>query len=152
MHRSRIAVIPIAAAVALALVTSASAQSNPRFGRWKLKQDAPPPASNIMTYESIPGGGMKTTVASVNREGVKGGWTYSSMLDGKDVPIVGHATANGASVTVVDARTNEIVYKKDGKPTQYLTNVLSEDGKTLTVTFKNPEGKVTNTAVYEKLP
>ena len=152
MHRSRLALRRSVVIIALAFVATAASQTDPRFGRWKLRQDAPPPAINIMTYEPIPGGGMKTTVESVNREGRKGGWTYTTMFDGKDMPMIGHATANAASVTRVDARTNEIVYKKDGQPTQYLTNVLSEDGKTLTVTFKNPEGKVTATAVYEKLP
>lgn len=136
----------------IVLVLAASGlDANPRIGKWKLKQDAPPPASNIMTYEAVPGGGMKVTVDSVSRDGQKGGWTYTTMLDGRDVPIVGHRTANQAAARVIDARTTEIVYKKDGTPTQFLTNVISEDGRMLTVTFRNPEGKVTAVAVYEKM-
>jgi hypothetical protein len=150
MHR-RTRHSPIVVFVMMFVAAALAQTANPRIGRWKLKQDAPPPASNVMTYEEVPGGGMKVTVNSVNREGRKGGWTYTTMLDGKDVPIEGHPSADAASVKVVDARVNEIVYKKNGKPTQFLTNVLSEDGTTLTVTFKNPEGKVTAVAVYEKM-
>lgn len=128
-----------------------SAQSaNPRLGSWKLKQD--PPATNIMTYEAVAGGGMKVTVNSVSATGVKGHWTYTTMLDGKDAPITGYSS-DTAAVTVVDARTNEIVYKKAGQITQTATNVISADGKTITVTFNrlNPQGQpMTSVAVYEK--
>jgi hypothetical protein len=140
---------------ALLFVASVAAQSpNPRIGKWKLKQEAPPPASNIMTYEAV-AGGMKVTVDSVSASGQKGHWTYTTMLDGKDVPITGYSTADTAAVTVVNATTNEIVYKKAGTITQLATNVLSADGKTLTVTFNrtNAQGQpVTTVAVYEKLP
>jgi len=46
--------------------SSVEAQSNPRFGRWLLKSDAPAPASNIMTYDPFGAGGMKVTIQSVN--------------------------------------------------------------------------------------
>src|SRR5436190_22034370 len=53
-------------------VAPGSAQSaNPRYGRWKLKSDAAPPSSNIMTYEPFDGKGMKITIDAVNRDGVK---------------------------------------------------------------------------------
>jgi hypothetical protein len=139
----------------LSIAIGVAAQSaNPRIGRWKLKQDAPPPAENIMTYDAV-GGGMRVTVDAVNSAGRNTHWTYTTMLDGKDAPITGYATADTAAVTRVDAKTNEIVYKKNGKVAQTATNVISEDGKTLTVTFHrtNAEGEpVTTVAVYQKLP
>ncbi len=140
----------LAATMSATLMAQAA---NPRFGKWKLKQDAPPPAINIMTYEPAGSGGMKVTVDAVNRNGEKTHWTYTTMFDGKDAPITGYATADTAAVTSVDAATNEIVYKKDGKVAQTATNVISPDGKTITVTFhrKNAEGKdVTTTAIYER--
>jgi hypothetical protein len=142
-------------AFATTIVGSIAAQgSNPRIGKWKLKQDAPPPAQNIMTYEAA-GAGMKVTVDSVNSASEKTHWTYTTMLDGKDAPITGYATADTAAVTRVDARTNEIVYKKNGKVAQTATNVISADGRTVTVTFHrtNAQGEpVTTVAVYEKQP
>jgi hypothetical protein len=146
----------VSAALAALLIASTAAAlaqtTNPRAGRWKLKQDAPPPASNIMTYEPLPGGGMRVTVDSVGRDGRRSGWTYITLFDGRDQPIAGHPTADAAEARIVTDRVNEIVYKKAGTATQFLLNVLSEDGKTLTVTFRNPEGRITAVATYEKLP
>jgi len=148
--RYRVAGLGLFAAVTLVAGLVSAQSANPRIGSWKLKQE--PPASNIMTYEPVPGGGMKVTVDSVSASGNKGHWTYTTMLDGKDAAITGYSS-DAAAVTVVDAATNEIVYKKDGKVTQTATNVISADGRTITVTFKrtNAQGQpVTSVAIYEK--
>jgi hypothetical protein len=139
------------------LVTAASAQSpNPRFGKWKLKSDAPPPASNIMTYEPFNGKGMKITIDAVNRDGVKSQWFYTTMFDGKDEVVTGNPGTDTGSVKIITDRINEIVYKKDGKISQVLTNVLSPDGNTIGVMYMrlNAEGKTTGitVATYEKMP
>jgi len=146
------------AALAVAsLVAVASAQTpNPRFGKWKLKSDAAPPSSNVMTYEPYNGKGMKITIDAVNREGVKSQWWYTTMFDGKDEPVTGNAGTDTGAVKIITDRINEIVYKKDGKISQVLTNVLSPDGSTIGVMYMrmNPEGKTTNVtfATYEKMP
>src|SRR6185436_7067570 len=76
--RSRTAQALVALVVFFCSLALASAQAaNPRLGKWKLKQDAPPPALNIMTYEPFGNGGMKVTVESTNREGRKSTWTYN---------------------------------------------------------------------------
>jgi hypothetical protein len=138
-------------------VAAASAQSpNPRFGKWKLKSDAPPPASNIMTYEPFSGKGMKITIDAVNRDGVKSQWFYTTMFDGKDEVVTGNPGTDTGSVRIITDRINEIVYKKDGKISQVLTNVLSPDGNTIGVMYMrlNAEGKTTGitVATYEKMP
>ena len=144
--------------VALVLTAaSVSAQApNPRFGKWKLKSDAPAPTSNIMTYEPYNGKGMKITIDAVNREGVKSQWWYTTMFDGKDEKLVGNPGTDSGSVRVVTDRINEIIYKKGGKVTQVLTNVLSPDGTTIGVMYMrmSPEGKTTGVtfATYEKMP
>src|SRR6266571_2353207 len=128
---------------------------NPRIGKWKLKQDAPPPALNIMTYEPFGDGGMKVTVEATNGEGRKNTWTYNTMLDGKEMPVSGDTRTEMTSVKKIDAHTNEITNKRGGKVTQVIINVLSADGKTIDNTYKNydAEGKLTSTtkAIYEKL-
>jgi hypothetical protein len=146
------------AAVAL-LVISVSAQTpaNPRYGKWKLKSDAPAPQSNVMTYEPLNNGkGMKITIDAVNKDGVKSQWGYTTMFDGKDEPLHGNPGTDTGSVRQVTDRINEIIYKKDGKITQVLTNVLSPDGTTIAVTYMrmSPEGKTTGVtfATYEKMP
>jgi len=147
----------VCAIVAFVLIAAGvSAQApNPRFGKWKLKSDAPPPASNIMTYEPYNGKGMKITIDAVNREGVKSQWWYTTMFDGKDEVLTGNPATDTGSVRVITDRINEIVYKKGGKVTQILTNVLSPDGKTIGVMYMrmDAEGKTTGVtfATYEKL-
>jgi hypothetical protein len=141
---------------ALMMTTMAAAQEkNPRFGRWKLKSDAPSPASNIMTYEPFGGTGMKITIDSVNREGVASQWWYTTMFDGKEQPITGNRGADAGTVRVVTDRITEIVYRKDGKVAQVLTNVLSPDGNTIGVMFMrlDADGKTTGVtlATYERM-
>ena len=147
----------LAAAMAvLAVSLSAQAPGNPRYGRWKLKSDAPPPTSNIMTYEPFGGKGMKITIDAVNKDGVKSQWWYTTMFDGKDETLTGNPATDSGSVRIITDRINEIVYKKGGKVTQVLTNVLSPDGNTIGIIYMrmDPEGKSTTNvtfATYEKI-
>jgi hypothetical protein len=142
--------------VLTAIVAAVPAEnSNPRFGKWKLKSDAPAPASNIMTYEPFGEKGMKITIDAVNREGVKSQWWYTTMFDGQDRPITGNPGADSGAVTVVNDRINEIVYKKDGKVTQVLTNVLSPDKNTIAITYMrmSADGRTSGVtfATYERI-
>lgn len=141
--------------VLVMLVPRMSAQApNPRFGKWKLKSDAPPPASNVMTYEPFGAKGMKITIDAVNREGVKSQWFYTTSFDGKDEPVTGNPGTDTGAVRVITDRINEIVYKKDGKVSQVLTNVLSPDGSTIGIIYMrmNAEGRTIGVtfATYEK--
>jgi hypothetical protein len=153
MQKRNTAVIGTALAVAVAFTVSAESE-NPRFGKWKLKQE--PPALNIMTYEPVGDGGMKVTVESKNAQGRERKWIYTTMLDGKDVPITGHPSADACSVKRIDERTNEITNKKNGRVIQVITNVITADGRTINNTYKNfnekGEPTTTSTAVYEKMP
>jgi hypothetical protein len=141
-------------AFALAAVSVSAQAPNPRFGKWKLKSDAPAPTSNIMTYEPHNGKGMKITIDAVNKDGVKSQWWYTTMFDGKDEVLTGNPGTDTGSVRIITDRINEIIYKKDGRITQVLTNVLSPDGTAIGVTYMrmNAEGKTTGVtfATYEK--
>ncbi|MBI1788120.1 MAG: hypothetical protein HYR60_11295 [Acidobacteria bacterium] len=141
--------------IALLATTAWTQSPNPRFGKWKLKSDAPAPQSNIMTYEPFGASGMKITIDAVNKDGVKSQWFYTTMFDGKDQPITGNPGSDTGSVKVVTDRINEIVYKKDGKVSQVLTNVLSPDGNTIGVMYMraDAQGRTTNVtfATYEKM-
>ena len=145
----------VAAAIAALAVAVFAQNPNPRFGKWKLKSDAGAPASNIMTYEPLGAKGMKIIIDAVNRDGVKSQWWYTTNFDGKDEPVTGNPGTDTGSVRVVNDRINEIVYKKDGRVSQVLTNVLSPDGTTIGIIYMrmNPEGKTTGVtfATYEKL-
>jgi hypothetical protein len=143
-------------AIALAAITSAHAQeSNPRFGRWKLKSDAPAPQSNIMTYEPFGSAGMKVTVTSVNARGDTSSWWYTTNFDGKDMPVTGSSGTTHTSVRTIDNRINEIINKRNGRITQVLTNVLSPDGNTIAVIYMRADSTGRTSAVsfatYERI-
>ena len=144
-----VALMPVVAALA-------TPPPNPRFGKWKLKSDAPAPASNVMTYEPAGDQGMKITIDAVNRDGVKSQWFYTTMFDGKDEPVTGNPTSDTAAVRIITDRINEIVYKKAGKVTQVLTNVLSPDHNTIGIIYmrQDADGKTTGVtfATYERQP
>jgi hypothetical protein len=149
------ALLVFVATLVISLSALSAQNANPRFGKWKLKSDAPPPVSNVMTYEPFGDKGMKITIDAVNREGVKSQWSYTTMFDGKDRPITGNPNADSGAVTVLSDRVNEIIYRKNGRVTQVLTNVLSPDGNTIAVTYMrtDPDGKTTGVtfATYERI-
>ena len=128
--------------------------TNPRFGKWKLKSDAPAPASNVMTYEAYGATGMKVTIDAVTARGEKSQWWYVTEFDGKDMPVTGNAGTSHAAVRKINDRITEIINKKDGRVTHVLTNVLSPDGNTIAVMYMRDDGAghTTNVsfATYER--
>ena len=143
------------AALAAVLVASAdaSAQDNPRFGVWKLRSDAPPPQVNIMTYEPYMDGGMRITVASTNSRGQSNEWGYTTMFDGKFLPVAGQENSETA-VEIVDDLTTRISNRRDGRVYQVIINTLSEDGNSISNEYVrlDENGKITRVthAIYDR--
>ena len=147
----------LCAALAIALVASAAAAqtTNPRFGKWKLKSENAN-STNIMTYESYNGTGMKVTVETTNAStGNKSSWGYTTMFDGQGQPVTGQNGTDTAIVRVVNEKINEITYKQGDRVVQFLVNVLSADGQSIEVTYysTNAQGVTNMTkATYERQP
>jgi hypothetical protein len=144
-----------ASVLVFAVATALSAEgANPRFGRWKLKSDEPPPALNIMTYEPYGEGGMRVTVEATNANGEKRKWGCVTFFDGTFRPMTGDTTIEETAVEVIDSRTNKISNKTAGR-VNVILNVLSEDGNTIQNEYRNVDesGKLTVThAIYERIP
>jgi len=104
--------------------------TNPRFGEWKLRSDAPPPSINIMTYEPYGEGGMRITVASTNSRGQSSEWGYTTMFDGEFYPVTGQENAQ-TSVEIINDRSTRISNMRDGRVYQVIINTLSEDGNAI---------------------
>lgn len=143
---------------AIALVVAAADVSgqatNPRFGVWKLKSDAPPPSINIMTYQPFGDGGMRITVESTNSQGRESKWGYVTMFDGVFRPVTGREGAETA-VEIVNDRTTRITNKRNGRVTQVIINTLSEDGNTINNEYvrmdENGDIMRVTHAVYERI-
>jgi hypothetical protein len=132
--------------------------SNPRSGTWKLnlaksKYDpGPAPQSNTMKIEAS-GDGEKATTEGVNAAGAPTKTEYTAQYDGKDYPMTGSQNADMVSLKRIDARTMERTDKKGEKVVVTSTRVISEDGKTMTVTTTgtNAQGQaMNNVTVWEK--
>ncbi|MCC6319055.1 MAG: hypothetical protein IT361_15350 [Gemmatimonadaceae bacterium] len=156
MRHSSFHAIVAAALLAFIPASLAAQQANPRFGRWKLKSDAPAPSSNVMTYEAHGATGMKVIIVAVNARGDTTTWWYVTEFDGRDMPVTGNAGQTHSAVRRVNDRITEIVNKRDGKVTQVLTNVLSPDGNTIAVMYMRDDGSGRTTSVsfatYERIP
>ena len=154
-HMRKHQVLNAGLAIALLVNVAWTQNPNPRYGKWKLKSNAPAPASNIMTYEPSGDHGMKITIDAVNKDGVASKWGYNTMFDGKDEALSGNPGADTGSVKVINAAINEIIYKKDGKVAQVLTNVLSPDSDTIGIIYMRTDdaGKTTGVtfATYERM-
>jgi hypothetical protein len=128
------------------------------LGTWSLNtaksqyNPGPGPKSQTLTFE------MSQDAITVNSDGVNTGGrsshgSYTSRFDGKDVPWTGNPDADTASPRRIDGNRYENAWKKDGNVTVNSTAVVSQDGKTLTVTQKgkNVRGEtVDTTAVFDR--
>jgi hypothetical protein len=148
-------VLVIVAAVAVV----AGQEKNPQIGMWKMNiakstfSTGTGFKSATSRIEAI-GGGVKHTVDSVYADGTSRRYEYTTTYDGKDVPVVGNSPyGDTTALTHVDANTVRTVYKNKGKVTVIQLSVVSNDGKTRTVTTKgtNPLGQaVNNVSVYDR--
>ena len=146
----------VAMTLAVALGGTASAQA---VGTWKLNlakskfQPGQAPKSTTLVYEAA-GAGIKVTVDTVPADGPAIHYTYTANYDGKDNPVTGNNPDRDMTArTRVNATTTKSVTKKGGKIMTNQTNVMSVDGKmmTITTTGTNAKGqKVDSVSVYDK--
>jgi len=146
--------------VIVALDESSAAQADPAVGTWQLnlaksKYDpGPPPKSNTVTIEAA-GQGSKVTAKGVDAAGNPTGTQYATQYDGKDSPVTltGSQDYDAVAFKRVDPRRVEGSRKKAGKVVQTYSRVVSQDGKTMTITTSGTDAKgqkVHNVVVYEK--
>jgi hypothetical protein len=151
-------VVTLGVVLGAGLVRVSAQASNPRIGTWKLNVEkskyspGPAPQSNTMKIEAS-GDGEKASTEGVNAAGTATMTQYTAQYDGKDYPMTGSQNADAVALKRIDARTMERTDKKGEKVVATSTRVVSEDGKTMTVTTKgtNAQGQaVDNVTVWEK--
>jgi len=157
-------VVVLGVVVTLGIVLGAgivcvSAQAgDPRIGTWKLNVEkskfspGPAPQSQTVKVEAA-GEGEKAITEGINAAGAATKTEYTAQYDGKNYPLTGSQNADTVSLKRIDARTTVRTDKKGENVVTTLTRVVSEDGKTMTVTVKgtNAQGQAVDTvAVYDK--
>ena len=126
------------------------AQVNPLiFGTWKLNLAksvyslGPPPKAQTQKYEPS-GEGINVTVETLAGNGFKIAYRYSANLDGREYPMSGELTPNGAdtiAINRIDAFTIEAILRRAGDVVLTTRTVMSRDGKVLTHTSKGTNVK-----------
>lgn len=131
---------------AVSLVTaSLTAQSVPHVGTWQVNlakstfDPGPAPESQTRVYEILqdargPAHDMlKVTQTNVLQDGSQSVGQYSARFDGMDYPAIGSAVYDSIALTRVDANTFDATLKRAGKVVQTARNLVSADGKVMTV-------------------
>ena len=150
--------IAIVLTLALCFVGVATGYAADAFmGTWKLneaksKLAAGAPKNDTVVYEAA-GDNVKITVDGVDSDGKPAHSEWTGKFDGKEYPVTGDPSADMRSYKMVNDHTLELTNKKNGKTTMSGKIVISDDGKSRTVTSHgtNPDGKkASGTAVYDK--
>jgi hypothetical protein len=130
---------------------------NPNMGTWKLNEAkskfSPGSAKNHTVVYEAAGDSVKVTVDGLDANGNATHNEWTGKFDGKDYPVTGDPTSDTRSYTQVNDRTLAFTAKKGDQVTLTGRVVVSEDGRTRTVTTTatDSEGKkVSTTAVYDK--
>jgi hypothetical protein len=157
-HRVLLAGLVASVLVIMSLSTFAQ-ESDPRMGTWKINlvkskyNPGPPPKSQTLKFEPA-SGGFTLTTDGVSAQGSPTHSEITAKFDGKAYVVTGNPVGPISRVYKrVDAHTIESQDTVKAVPSFRRTEVVSADGKTLTVTVKGPDaqGRMTNNVVvYDK--
>jgi hypothetical protein len=145
--------------VLLGVVALAQA-TNQHVGMWRAdiatsKASSGPALKSGTTKIEPAASGVKYTVDIAFTDGKAWHWEFTANYDGKDRPVTGNSPfGDVVALTQVDSKTVRIVNKKDGKVLSTQMSVVSNDGKTRTVTTKgtNALGQaIEASATYQRL-
>jgi hypothetical protein len=128
-----------------------------QMGTWKLNEAkskfAPGVTKNNTVAIEAAGDNVKVTVDGTDSSGKPTHNEWTGKFDGNDYPVTGDPTSDTRSVKKVDDHTLELTVKKGDKVTITGRIVVSDDGKSRTVTTSGTDSKgkkVKSTAVYDK--
>jgi len=143
---SRALIVGVALLVACGITSPVLAQQDPHFGTWKLNvmkstTNKAAPKDAIRTYEPFEGDGVRLTSVTVDGHGKRTTGGFSAHFDGKEYSATGDITYDTMVLKRIDPYTWESTMKKRGKFVETVTNVVSQDGKTMTTTATSAKGK-----------
>jgi hypothetical protein len=140
------------------LPQSAFAQSSPLIGTWKLNLEkskyspGPPPRSGTLTYTQD-GQNIRNTSQGIDAQGNATSVVFMHIYDGQPHPTTGSPLFDASAYYRVDPNTYIFSRLKGGKLVGAGWAVVSQDGKTWTVTQSGADANgrpTTSVAVYDK--
>jgi hypothetical protein len=158
-RRTTLVSITLLSLVACAFPQASFAQTCPLMGSWKLdltKSKYTPgsaPRSQTIAYGQD-GQNFKATTQSINAQGNATTTVFMHIYDGQPHPTTGSPIFDASTYLRLNGNTIIFSRSKAGKLVSTGTNVLSPDGKTMTVTttgILDANGLAgTNIGVYDK--
>jgi hypothetical protein len=115
-------------------------------GTWDLdiaasKFDPGPARKSDTRVYKVDGNAIHFTGTAVFADGTSFHADYTGAYDGKDYPVSGNPRVGTIAQVRVDAYTAKTTTKRDGKITATSVRVISEDGKTMTITSSGTDDK-----------
>ena len=132
--------------------------TDPVLGKWKLNVEksryvpGPAPKSQTRIYEAK-GDGVKVTITTVAEDGVAIVVEHPLNYDSKEQPVTGSQQSDAIALQRIDEFTSESVMKHAGKVIGTNRRVVSNDGKTMTITYDGLDSRgrqVKVNAVYDR--
>ena len=125
---------------AAALPQASFAQSDPQAGLWQLnlsktKYISGMPPKSLTAYVQGEGQNRKLTEVGISADGSPAVFVFTYIYDGMPHPVTGTSLFDAVSFTRVDDYTDNYILMKDGKAVETGTEVVSQGGKTWTVTY-----------------
>lgn len=144
--------VVITAILILALASVAMA-ADPFVGTWKLnvaKSNASPAPKGQTLKITAQNSGFKWAFDTVEADGTATNGVWAGKYDGKDYSLTGNSNFDTVATKRTDANTLDVVLKKGGKVVGTGRNVVSKDGKTLTMTGKLTNAQGQDVSVFDK--
>ena len=145
----------------IALLAPSVWPADPSIGTWKLNvrrsrfRPGPGFQSETRTYEEQKDG-VKVTIRTVDAKGRLVTSVYLTTADGEQHAVSGSGgPADSVGLKRINEYTAESTLMHAGREIAKTTRVVSEDGKTMTITYKglDPAGDDVNyTLVFERIP
>jgi hypothetical protein len=141
----------------LAIYQSQAPAEDLVLGTWILNvakskfRPGPPPRSQTRIYESHRDG-LKTRITTVYADGRSSSIEYVANYDGVEYPVTGAPDSDTIALKKIDANTAESIMWHAGKEMAIARRVISQDGKTMTITYRGmwDGDQANNVAVYER--
>ena len=125
----------------------AQAQGNPFVGTWKMDPQkskaspSPGPKEETRVVETQ-GDSVKGSYEGTAADGSRIAYGYTAKYDGKDYPLTGMGTPDGADTLAlkrIDTNTYEVSAKRGGIVVMTARVVVSQNGKVTTITTKGTD-------------
>ena len=140
------ATILVFAAAASPLVAQSSPPGDPRvLGTWVLDvakskfTPGPTPTSQVRTYEPRDNGGYRATIKTTYAARQPTFVEYAANYDSLEYPVAGSLDYDTIRLKKVDSLTSEATLGHAGRVFATARRVISEDGRTMTITFHADE-------------